>query len=373
MAILLLLVPPRKCLRSNFAAIATRFSPGSAVCWIPPGVWSDSRNATKWKVKQRRYLRKAGAGYLTAPFYLDNMDNKVYYGGQAVIEGVMMRGRKAVVTAVRRPGGEVTMDIKPLSAFYTGKLRRIPLLRGIIILVEAMVLGIQSLLYSANVALEEEDEEISRKSVWAMVATAIVMVVVLFFIAPLFLAKLTNPYIQSSLVFHLIEGFIRLAIFIAYLKLISFLPDIKRVFTYHGAEHKTVNAYEHGVLLEVEEVRKYDTAHVRCGTSFLFVVLVIAIVVFALIGRQSLWLMVLSRVLLIPVIAALGYEVTYFGARHVKNVLFRIVLAPGLLLQTLTTGEPDDSQLEVALSALRKVMEIDQLEETAQSSAADSC
>ena len=148
----------------------------------------------------------------------------------------------------------------------------------------------------------------------------------------------------------------------------AFIPDIRRVFTYHGAEHKTVHAYEDGAPLEVEAVRKYNTAHVRCGTSFLFVVLIIAIVVFALIGRPSLWLMVLSRILLVPVIAAIGYEVIYFGAKHIKNVLVRAVLSPGLLLQTLTTGEPDDSQLEVALSALKKVVEVDQLEEAAQSS-----
>jgi len=242
------------------------------------------------------------------------------------------------------------------------------MIRGIVVLIEAMVLGIKSLLYSANIAMEEEEEEIPSKAIWGMVASAIVLVVVLFFIAPLFLTKLANPYIPNSLVFHIIEGVIRLAIFIAYLKVISLLPDIKRVFTYHGAEHKTVNAYESGVPLEVEAVREYSTAHVRCGTSFLFAVLIIAIIVFAFIGRQTLWLMVLSRIVLIPVIAAIGYEVTYFGARHVKNVLVKAMLSPGLLLQSMTTGEPDDSQLEVAISALKKAVEIDELEEVAQAS-----
>ena len=144
------------------------------------------------------------------------------------------------------------------------------------------------------------------------------------------------------------------------------MPDIKRVFAYHGAEHKTVNAYEDGVPLEVEAVNEYSTAHVRCGTSFLFTVLIIAILVFALVGLPSLWLMVLSRVILIPVIAALGYEVTYFGARHTNNGFVKAVLAPGLWLQTLTTREPDNSQLEVAVSALKRVVEIDQPEEAAQ-------
>jgi hypothetical protein len=143
----------------------------------------------------------------------------------------------------------------------------------------------------------------------------------------------------------------------------TLVPDVKRVFAYHGAEHKAVNAYEAGVPLEVEAVKEYGTAHVRCGTSFLFVVLIISIVVFALVGLRSPWMMVLSRIVLIPVIAALGYEVIYFGGRHVNNRLVRAVLTPGLWLQALTTREPDDSQLEVALSALKGVMEADQLEE----------
>jgi hypothetical protein len=292
-------------------------------------------------------------------------DKKFNYGGQAVIEGVMMRGRKAAVTAVRRPGGGLAIDIKPLSSIYTSRMRRTPLLRGIVVLIEAMVLGMKSLFYSANIAMEEETEEISTKAIWGMVASALVLVVVLFFIAPLFLTKLANPLIPNSLVFHIIEGVIRLIIFIAYLKVISLLPDIKRVFTYHGAEHKTINAYEAGAPLEPEAIRIYSTAHVRCGTSFLFAVLIIAIVVFAFIGRQALWLMLLYRIVLIPVIAALGYEVTYFGARHNKNRLVRLILTPGLLLQSLTTGEPDDSQLEIAIAALQKAVELDELEEAA--------
>ena len=185
---------------------------------------------------------------------------------------------------------------------------------------------------------------------------------------PPFLTKLLDPYINSSLVFHLVEGFIRLGIFIAYLKLMTLVPDIKRVFAYHGAEHKAVNAYEAGVPLEVEAVKEYNTAHVRCGTSFLFAVLIIAIIVFALVGRPAIWLMILSRIILIPVIAALGYEFIYFGANHIRNGFVRAILAPGLLLQALTTREPDDSQLDIAISALRKVVELDQVKETAQAS-----
>lgn len=291
------------------------------------------------------------------------MDKRFHYGGQAVIEGVMIRGRKAVVTTVRRPGGGLAVDIRPLAAIYTGWMRRAPLIRGVIVLIESMVIGIKSLLYSANVSMEEEEVDISGKMVWVMITVALVLAIVLFLIIPLFLTRLINPYISSSLVFHLIEGFIRLVIFITYLKLVGLIPDIKRVFTYHGAEHKVINAYEDGMPMEVEAVRKYDTAHVRCGTSFLFVVLMIAIVVFALIGRPSLWLMVLSRILLLPVIAALGYEVIYFGARHNKNPIVRAIISPGLWLQALTTKEPDDSQIEIALSALRKTVELDQSEE----------
>jgi len=277
-----------------------------------------------------------------------------------------MRGQKTMVTVVRRPSGGLAIDTQPLATIYTGWVRRAPLLRGIIILIEALVLGIKSLLYSANVSLEEEEEEISGWLVWAMVIIALAFGVALFFIAPLFLTRLLD--INSPVVFNLIDGFIRLAIFIIYLKVMILVPDIKRVFAYHGAEHKTVNAYEDGAPLEVEAARKYSTAHVRCGTSFLFAVLIIAILVFSLVGLPSLWLMVLSRIILIPVIAALGYEVTHFGGKHTKNGLVRAILYPGLLLQKLTTRQPDDSQLEVAISALRKVVEIEQPEEAAQAS-----
>ena len=274
-----------------------------------------------------------------------------------------MRGRKSVVTAVRRPGGGVAIETQSLATIYTGQVREAPLIRGVIVLIETMALGIKSLLYSANVSLEEEEEKISGGMVWALVAISLLFAIALFFMAPLFLTRLLDPYIPSPLAFNLIDGVIRLAIFIAYLKLIRLVPDIKRVFAYHGAEHKAVNAYEAGVPLELEAVRGYATAHARCGTSFLFAVLIIAIIVFALIGRPALWLMVLSRVLLIPVIAAFSYEVTRFSAGHIKNTFVRAVLAPGLWLQSLTTREPDDSQLKVAVSALKKAVEVDQLDE----------
>ncbi len=292
------------------------------------------------------------------------MAKKFYYGGQAVMEGVMMRGQKAMVTAVRRPGGGLALNTQMLTGFYSGRWRRTPLVRGVIILIETLVLGIRSLLYSANVSLEEEEAEISGWFIWLLLAVSVAVAVVLFFMAPLFLANLVKPYLASAFVFSIVEGLIRVAIFVIYLWLISMVPDIKRYFAYHGAEHKSINAYEAGVPLEVEAVRKYGTAHRRCGTSFLFAVLVIAIIVFALVGLPSLWLLVLSRILLIPVIAGLGYEVIYFSASHADNRIVRALVAPGLWLQSLTTREPDDDQLEVALSALGRVVELDKEEAT---------
>jgi uncharacterized protein YqhQ len=286
-----------------------------------------------------------------------------HYGGQAVIEGVMMRGQRAMVTAVRRPDGEIAVDTQMLPAFATSRARRVPVVRGIVVLVETLVLGYKSLLYSANVSMEAEGEKVSGAAAWGMVAASLALVVAVFFIAPLFLARTLDVYIASSVLFNLVEGFIRLGMFIAYLKLIGLSHSLRRVFSYHGAEHKAVNAYEADVPLDVGPVREHNTAHRRCGTSFMFVVLVIAIIVFSLVGRPSLGLMVLWRVILIPAIAGISYEIIQFGARHEGNALVRAFLAPGLWLQKLTTREPDETQLEVAVSALRQAVEIDRSDE----------
>jgi len=287
-----------------------------------------------------------------------------YYGGQAVIEGVMMRGRENVAVAVRCPDGEINVTSQPLASIYKGHLRNWPFIRGIIVLIETLALGTQAILHSAKVAAAEEDEKgISPTLLWGGVAIAVAFAVGLFFIVPLLLTRyLVYPYIASALICNIIEGIVRIIIFIAYLKLISLMPDIKRVFAYHGAEHKVVNAYEAGMPLELDCVKNYSTAHTRCGTSFLLAVLVISIIVFALLGRPPLWLGILSRIVLIPVIAALGYEFVRFGAAHSQNWLVRGLLIPGLRLQAMTTGEPNDSQLETALSALKKVIEADSSE-----------
>jgi len=285
--------------------------------------------------------------------------NKFNYGGQAVLEGVMIRGQKSIVTAIRKPNQEIVIDKKPIPSLYTGWMRRTPLLRGVIVLIESMVLGIQTLLYSGNVALEEEKEKITTGWVWLLMLISIAFVAVFFFLAPLFLTNLIRIP-QTSPWFYLVEGLIRILIFVVYLRLVTLMPDIKRVFAYHGAEHKSVNAYEHGIPLEVNAIKQASKAHVRCGGSFLVVVLVIAVIVFALVGKQVLWLMVLSRIVLIPVIAALGYEFIHFGARHDNNWFIKILLKPGLWIQSFTTREPDDSQLEVAIAALKTAIENDQ-------------
>jgi hypothetical protein len=282
-----------------------------------------------------------------------------HYGGQAVIEGVMIRGEKNMVTAIRKPDGEVVVHKEPLPKAYTGKLRSTPLIRGIIVLIESLVFGVQTLTYSANFAMGEEDSKQISGWLWATLAFSMVFAVAIFFLGPLFLTKLIGVQTSSGF-FSLVEGLIRLAMFLIYLWLVSLMPDIKRVFAYHGAEHKAVNGYEAGVPLEPESIRKYPKAHVRCGGSFLFVVLIIAIIVFSLVGKHALWIMVLSRILLVPVIAALSYEFIVFGANHVDNPVIKILLTPGLWLQALTTREPDDEQLKVGITAMKAAIEADE-------------
>lgn len=282
------------------------------------------------------------------------------YGGQAVIEGVMIRGRDSVAIAVRRPDGEIAVTCRPLANIYRGRLRNIPLARGIIVLIETLVLGIQSLFRSAQIASAEQEKEVSAAALWGSLAIAVSFAVALFFIAPLLLTRyFIDPYLTSALASNTIEGILRIAILVAYFKLIGAMPDIRKVFAYHGAEHKVVNAYEAGMPLELDYVRGYPTIHSRCGTSFLLAVLIIAILAFALLGRPPLWLGILSRVLLIPVIAAIAYEFIRFGAKHSHNRVVRCLLAPGLWLQSLTTGEPGDRQLETALSALKQAIAAD--------------
>ncbi len=293
------------------------------------------------------------------------MEKSFHYGGQAVMEGVMIRGKEGLAISVRQPNGELNIVNQPLASIYKGRLRDMPFIRGVIALIETLVLGTRSLLYSAQIASEEEGEEkIPAVLLWGTVVISIALGAAFFFMVPLFATRyLVDPYINSALLSVVLEGLIRIGIFIAYLKLISFIPDIKRIFAYHGAEHKVVNAYEAGVPLEVESVKNYSTAHTRCGTAFLFIVLIIAIFIFALVGQPALWIRIVSRIALIPVIAIISYEIMKFGAAHINNPVVRILLAPGLFLQSITTREPDDSQIEAAISALSEVIKIDRVAE----------
>jgi hypothetical protein len=286
------------------------------------------------------------------------MAKPFYHGGQAVIEGVMMRGKESMAISVRGPDGKLNITKQPLPSIYKGRLREIPLVRGVVILIETLVLGTRALLHSALVASPQEEEKIPTGLLWGTIVASIAFAVAVFFIVPLLATRyLVDPHIGSALISNLVEGFIRIGIFVVYLKLIGLIPDVKRVFAYHGAEHKVVNAYEAGNPLEVEAIKDYPTAHARCGSSFIFIVLILAILIFALLGHPPLWLRILSRIILIPVIVALSYEIMRFGASHIKNTVVRVLLAPGLALQAMTTREPDDSQLETAISALNAVIE----------------
>jgi len=296
----------------------------------------------------------------------------LYYGGQAVIEGVMIRGPHSVAVACRRPDGEIAVRHEGLGSMYTGALRRIPFVRGVIILGETLALGMRSLVFSSNVALGEEEKEISPAAIIGMGLTALALVTVLFFLGPLLVAGWLEDRIGSSIVVVAIEGVIRLAMLLAYLGLIALVPDIRRVYAYHGAEHKSIHALESGDPLEPSSVQRHPTAHVRCGTSFLLTVVVVSVVVFMALGSPELWLRVVSRVALIPVIAALAYELIRLGGRFYENRVARVLMWPNLALQALTTRQPDDAQVEVALRALQEVMAAEgvQAAQTAREAAA---
>ena len=281
------------------------------------------------------------------------------YGGQAVIEGVMIRGRSNVSIAVRRPDGTIAMQSRLLSPLFTGRLRQVPLVRGVIALLETLILGMRALSYSANVGMEEEGEEVSKASMATMMLVSLTFAVVLFFLLPVFASSALEGVLGSGYATNIAEGLIRLGIFLAYILLIGRMSDIRRVFMYHGAEHMTVHAQERGEALSLESVRKYSTAHPRCGTAFLLVVMVVAIIVFVVVGREPLWWLLLSRIVLIPFIAAVSYELIRLSSRYSGNPLVGIITGPSLALQALTTREPEDDQIEIAIEAMKRTLEVD--------------
>jgi uncharacterized protein YqhQ len=277
------------------------------------------------------------------------------------MEGVMMRGSKAMAVAVRQPDGEIVVHTESLNPhIYTGSLSKVPFLRALTSLWDVLVLGIRTLMFSAEVALGEEEEvEFSGPIAWGTVAVSFALGIGLFFVGPLLLVGLVDRYIESSFLSNVIEGVIRMVIFVVYIWAIGRVPDIRRVFAYHGAEHKTINAYEAGTELTPAQVAAHSTAHYRCGTAFLLSVMVISILVFSLLGRPPMGLRILSRIVLLPVVAGVAYEYIKFTNRHRENRVIRVIAGPNLALQRLTTREPDSSMLEVSIAALKRVLEME--------------
>ena len=299
--------------------------------------------------------------------------SELRYGGQAVMEGVMMRGAKSMAVAVRAPNDQIVVHSEALNqAIYGSWVAKTPFVRGITLLWDTLVLGIRTLMFSAEVAVQGEsgspapdtasdspESAFTAPLAFGSLLLSLTIALGLFFVLPALLAKLVDRYVASALLSNLVEGLIRLAFVVAYIWGVGFVPDIRRVFAYHGAEHKTVHAYEHGQTLTVEAVRSYTTAHERCGTSFILVVVVISALIFALFGRPSLLLRVASRIVLIPVVVGIAYESLKFGAKHSDRWWMRALTYPGLMMQRLTTREPDDSMIEVAIVALKRVLQED--------------
>lgn len=284
-----------------------------------------------------------------------------------------MRGRKSMAVAVRNPKGEIVLHEEPLKAkIYTSTWGQWPFIRGLGMLWDALGLGIRALMWSGEVAAQEETDgdskvEFSGPVAWTTVAVSLIFAIGLFFLLPTFLARLLATFVNDDpIIDAMFEGVLRLVIFLIYLWLIGRIPEIRRVFGYHGAEHKTINAYEAGETLTVPNVQRYSVQHTRCGTSFLLYVLVISIILFAPLtfaGVEPDWLALLlrfiTRLMLVPIVAGIAYEIIRFSAAHDKNRFMRMLITPGLWLQKMTTREPDDSMVECAIAALSPVLAAD--------------
>lgn len=283
------------------------------------------------------------------------MAERLLVGGQAVIEGVMMRGGGQVATAVREPSGRIIVEARAVTSLADRyPLLKKTFLRGVVVLGESLALGMKSLAYSAKMAGEEE-ETLSDRELWGTMALAFFLAVVLFVVIPTGAARLLREVTEAPVALNLFEGAMRLLIFLGYLAMIARMKDIYRVFQYHGAEHKTIHAYEAGGPLTVENVQRFSRLHPRCGTSFLLIVMIVSILVFAFLGWPDLVTRVLSRVLLLPVVAGISYEIIRLAGRS-KNALLHTALLPGLWLQKLTTNPPADEMVEVAVASLAAVL-----------------
>lgn len=307
---------------------------------------------------------------------------KLNYGGQAVIEGVMMRGSQAVSVAVRNPANEIIIHTEPLDPrIYGSRLSKVPFLRGLTLLWDALGLGIKALMFSADVALEEEGEDekvagqpppsaFNKPAQIGTVLLSLSFSIGLFFILPVFLAGQVEKWLSisaASAIGNLVEGLIRLILLVGYIWLIGRMEDIKRLFGYHGAEHKTINAYEAGAELTPQSVARFPLEHPRCGTGFLLSVVVISILLYTILPLPDtlspgmlVLVRVASRVLLLPVIAGIAYEFLRFTASHQHIALIRLITRPNLALQSLTTEEPDEGMLEVAIAAFKEVLVYEQ-------------
>ena len=294
-------------------------------------------------------------------------------GGQAVMEGVMMRGPKKIATAVRKASGEIIIDEKPVnSVIAKSKILKLPIIRGIISFFESMITGVKCLMFSADqYDLDDGDtyepskaekwlddkfgDKIKDIAIYFSVLVSLCFSILLFFILPNFLVGFARHAITNNVVLNLIEGVVRIIIFLSYLALVSRMKDIQRVFEYHGAEHKTIAAYEADEELTPENAKKYPRLHPRCGTSFLLIVMVISIIFFSFLKWDNIYERIIMRLLLLPVVAGVSYEIIKFAGRS-KSKVVRVLIMPGLWLQKLTTREPDLSQLEVAIAALKAVL-----------------
>jgi uncharacterized protein YqhQ len=284
-------------------------------------------------------------------------------GGQAVLEGVMMRGPSNWAVAVRKPDGAIAQVCRPIaSPMASHRLLRLPIVRGVVALGESLAIGFRALAISANYAAQEEGEEVqtelTRAQLFFAFAVAIVFALLLFKVGPALLVDKLVP-VHSGAGFVIVEGVVRVAIFLIYLSVISLLPDLRRVFQYHAAEHKAINAYEAGEELVPEKVQRFSLIHPRCGTAFLLWVMVVAIFVFAFFGRPAWYWLIVTRIVFLPVIAGIAYELIRFAGKHSGNRALMIALAPGLWLQRLTTREPSLDQLEVSIRALKEVLALE--------------
>ena len=301
------------------------------------------------------------------------------YGGQAVIEGVMMRGSKALAVAVRNPAGKIVVHTEPLNQhIYGSRMAKTPFLRGLTLLWDALGLGIKALMFSGDVAMEEEENDgkeaakaFDGPAQWATIAFSLSFSVLIFFVLPTFLADLAMRVLpaDSQTISNVIEGVARLALLIGYIWGIGRMEDIKRVYSYHGAEHKTINAYEDGAELIPEVVAGYSLEHPRCGTAFLLTVVVISILFYTLLPDMNLFVRILSRIALLPVIAGVSYEFLRFTAKHQDNAFIRLITKPNLALQHLTTNEPSLDIIAVAIVALERVLAYENGDEVVEGTA----